>query len=56
MKPEQKKEQRLSDEDLKQTAGGQKIPHSPLRELSKNDLEEVSGGAVKKGPPKVIDE
>jgi hypothetical protein len=53
MKPELKKEQELSEQDLKQTAGG-KIPSQG--ELSTEDLTKVSGGATKKGPAKVIDE
>jgi hypothetical protein len=53
MKPEEKKEQQLSEEDLQQTAGG-KIPRLE-GELSANDLHKVSGG-VKKPPTKVIEE
>lgn len=51
MKPEPKKEQELSEQELKQTAGGW------LRiegELSTDDLSKVSGG--KKAPTKLIDE
>jgi hypothetical protein len=55
MKPEQKKEQELSPEDLQQTSGG---IHPIVRadtELSTTELHKVSGGA-KKAPAKIIDE
>ena len=54
MKPEPKKEQQLSEEDLKQTAGG-KIPKLE-GELSTDDLIRVSGGAAKKSVAKKIEE
>jgi hypothetical protein len=51
MKPEQKKEQQLSEEDLQQTAGGE-IPRLE-GEISANELDKVSGGATTKRPFKV---
>jgi hypothetical protein len=51
MKPEQKKAQQLTEEDLKQTAGG-KIPR-PEGELPANELDNVSGGITIKRPTKV---
>ncbi len=55
MKPEEKKEQELSSEDLEQTTGGLKPIVRLGGELSTADLDNVSGGAVKKQPPKAID-